>query len=201
MARQQAFEEFLETHQDRNPTRQNVATVLIALAHAFAKINTIVARGPLGGDLARGRGSNTDGDTQKELDIVANDIVIEALRDAPVAYLLSEELDEPVILQAGADLLVAVDPLDGSSNIETNAPIGTIVSVMRNIEADTIEQRFLQRGREQVAAVYCIYGPQTMLLVTQGDGTTAFTLDPADDRVLPDERTGRRSPDDHRDRH
>jgi len=109
--------------------------------------------------------------------------VIEALQEAPVAYLVSEELEDPLVMQRTAPLYVAIDPLDGSSNIETNAAVGTIFSIFPAVtdENTTVDAGVLQPGVNQLAAGYCIYGPQTSLILTLGNGTHIFTLDPVED--------------------
>ena len=157
-----------------------VSTTILAIAAASTEIANLVARGPLAGKMGEARGDNSDGDVQKELDLVSNDLIIDALRDAPVACLVSEELDQPMLMQEGAPLFVATDPLDGSSNIETNAAVGTIFSIYAATELTdaSLENIVLQSGARQLAAGYCIYGPQTALVLTTGDGTHIFTLDP-----------------------
>ena len=93
----------------------------------------------------------------------------------------SEEMDAPLPLSRGGPLIVALDPLDGSSNIETNVSIGTIFSLLAIPpgSSGTEPAAFLRAGREQIAAGYVIYGPQTVLALTLGAGTDLFTLDPA----------------------
>jgi fructose-1,6-bisphosphatase I len=154
------------------------AAALSAIAAACIDIAARIAHGPLGGGLSGGLGGavggNADGDQQTELDVWANDRVIEALRAAPVALLASEELSTPLTLQPGAPLAIAIDPLDGSSNIDTNVSIGTIFSVLPALG----EASFSQPGRAQKAAGYVIYGPQCVLALTLGAGTAMFTLDP-----------------------
>jgi len=95
-----------------------------------------------------------------------------------VACLVSEELEEPFPIKKGAPLYVATDPLDGSSNIDTNVSVGTIFSILPTLPAENDECRLLQPGTEQVAAGYVIYGPQTAMVLTVGDGSMIFTLDP-----------------------
>ena len=156
-----------------------VAQVILAITAATQKLSALVSRGPLAGALGATRGDNTDGDVQKELDIVANDIIIEALEDTPVAWLVSEELDQPKSMNPEASLIVAIDPLDGSSNIDTNTSVGTIFSLLPINDTDgaTNANIVLQRGTQQLAAAYVIYGPQTALVLTIGHGTHIFTLD------------------------
>jgi len=169
---------YLQSETDEGTS--GVAETILCLADAMIQISKLVARGPLAGAMGAARGDNADGDVQKELDIVANDAVVEALQDAPVAYLVSEELEEPLIMRPDAPLYVAIDPLDGSSNIETNAAVGTIFAIFPavNDENTTVDANVLQPGANQLAAGYCIYGPQTSLVLTTGNGTHIFTLDP-----------------------
>jgi len=169
---------YLQSETDEGTS--GVAETILCLADAMIRISKLVARGPLAGAMGAARGDNADGDVQKELDIVANDAVVEALQDAPVAYLVSEELEEPLIMRPDAPLYVAIDPLDGSSNIETNAAVGTIFAIFPavNDENTTVDANVLQPGANQLAAGYCIYGPQTSLVLTTGNGTHIFTLDP-----------------------
>ena len=147
---------------------------------ACCAIPYIIALGPLAGTLGAERGSNVDGDTQKELDIRANELMIGELKSAPVAYIVSEELDGPLAINSGASLYVAIDPLDGSSNIDANISIGTFFSIHTRVSdsgpgnlADC-----LQTGSRQVAAGYVMYGSSTVLVYSTGDGVHGFTLDP-----------------------
>jgi fructose-1,6-bisphosphatase I len=161
--------------------RGATAATLRVLAAACREIAQIVASGALIGDLAVQRGVGTGGDIQKELDVRTNDLLVAALRSAPVAAVASEEMDAPVQLASGAPIVVALDPLDGSSNIDTNVSIGTIFSLLRSPPGCSGAEpaAFLRAGREQVAAGYFIYGPQTALVLTVGAGTDIFTLDHA----------------------
>jgi fructose-1,6-bisphosphatase I len=129
---------------------------------------------------------NIQGEVQKKLDVLSNEILLEANEwGGHLAGMASEEMDNayqiPGQYPKGAYLLV-FDPLDGSSNIDVNVSVGTIFSVLRcpernGNEGDLGEEAFLQKGTEQVAAGYAIYGPQTMLMLTLGDGVKGFTLD------------------------
>jgi fructose-1,6-bisphosphatase I len=159
--------------------RTAIAQTVNALARVCASISALVGAGPLAGALGATRKDHGAGDIQKELDVRANDMLIEGLRNTPVAALASEELAEPIELDPRGALLVAVDPLDGSSNIDTNVSVGTIFSVLKapsegsRSDADA----FLQTGVRQVAAGYAIYGPQTAFVLTVGAGTHVYTLD------------------------
>ena len=155
--------------------RSSVAAVLRAIARAAIEVTALIARGPLAGDLGMVVGDNADGDAQKALDVQANDLFLAALRQAPVALFASEENDEPIHLKSDTPLAVAIDPLDGSSNIDTNISIGTIFSVLPMVGDQRVV--FLQPGTRQLAAGFVVYGPQTTLVLTLGQGTMIFTLD------------------------
>jgi len=162
--------------------RGDVAATIGALAGAAAEIAGLVAKGPLAGALGASRGlDNGGGDEQKELDHLCDQMIIEALRAAPVAALASEEADHPHALDPKGTVLVAVDPLDGSSNIDTNLSVGTIFSIRpRRDDVDpTSDAAFLRPGREQFAAGYVVYGPHVAMVLTVGEGTRQWILDPA----------------------
>ena len=151
------------------PLRRDAGRVVLALAEAGRAIADL---------LAAYRGDSALGDTHEELGIRSNAIVLNALRSAPVAFVALEELDKPLALDRTSSLAVAADPLDGSSNIDTNAPVGTIFSVLPVLDdAANDESHFLQPGARQVAAGFLLYGPQTSLVLTLGSGTLLFTLD------------------------
>ena len=161
------------------PRAAAIADTVNALAQVCASISQLVGSGALAGGLGTTGGKHGAGEYQKELDERAHQMLVEGLRDAPVAAVASEEMAEPVELDPGGALLVAIDPLDGSSNIDTNVSVATIFSVLRaptegsRCDADA----FLQPGARQVAAGYAIYGPQTAFVLTLGAGTHIFTLD------------------------
>ncbi len=182
MKQLQTLENYLQTEAADNFIQSAVATTILCISTVVIRIAKLVARGLLAGELGKARGDDTDGDVQNELNLVANDFIIEALKTAPVRYLVSEELDQPMLLHEAAPLSVAIDPLDGSSNIETNATAGTIFSIFPTIGAQyTVgDDVILQAGVNQLAAGYCIYGPHTSLVLTLGAGTHIFTLHPED---------------------
>ncbi|MEP9354989.1 class 1 fructose-bisphosphatase [Xanthobacter sp. KR7-65] len=159
--------------------RRDVAATVTALAAGCVALAAAIAEGPLAGDLGRTLSSGEAGEGQKALDVMANDLVISALRNAPVAAVASEENDAPVLLDADAPLLVAIDPLDGSSNIDTCLSVGTIFALFPRREgADAASvEAFLQNGREMLAGGYVLYGPHTALMLTVGAGTWHFALD------------------------
>jgi len=160
----------------------DLAALLVDVAAAIKAISAMTAKGALGGFLGELDARNVQGETQKKLDVLANEAVIRACEwGGLVAGMASEELDEPHPIaeeyERGGFLLV-FDPLDGSSNTDVNVAVGTIFSVLRHASKDApTTGDFLQPGREQVAAGYAIYGPATMLVLTVGKGTHGFTLD------------------------
>lgn len=165
---------FLSSWSQGNAMRIATASALSAIAAAGAEIAGRIAHGPLLGELGARTGINDGGDEQKELDIWANDQLIAHLCQRPVAILASEELEKPLTLNNNASLAVALDPLDGSSNIDTNVSIGTIFSILPYDGAAS----FTQPGEQQLAAGYIIYGPQCAMVLTVGEGTSIFTLEP-----------------------
>lgn len=148
---------------------------LSALARVARDLAQEIARGALAGDHAASVGANTDGDQQKALDVLADEAFAAALKGTGVRWYASEERDQVVALGQGG-LALAIDPLDGSSNIDANVSIGTIFSIYDALpEADA---SFLRPAREQIAAGYVIYGPQVMLVMSWGEGVVQFLLDP-----------------------
>lgn len=177
----------LEAWAGADPNRTAVATTLKALARASADIARLIAAGPLAGRLGASRGAdNGGGDEQKELDVLCDRIIAEALRAAPVASLASEEADHPLPLDPDGTVLVAVDPLDGSSNIDTDVSVGTIFSLRPRIEGidPASDEAYRRPGREQLAAGYVVYGPHVALVLTVGEGTELYVLDPEQRRFF-----------------
>lgn len=164
---------------DGEPSRLDVRATILRLAAAAIEISDLVRKGALAGALGASTGRKSGVDPQKALDLVANDRIAAALAQAPVAALASEELIEPLPINEGAPLLVAVDPIDGSSNIDANLAIGTIFSVLPGLSRDGDTREFLQPGNRQLAAGSFVYGPATTLALTVGEGTQIYTLDPA----------------------
>jgi fructose-1,6-bisphosphatase I len=164
--------------------RADVAATVSALAGAAVRLAREIAIGPLAGDMAAvtGSGDAAGGDQQKHLDLLANTVFRSGLVSAPVAVFGSEEEEKVDVLDASKPLAVAIDPLDGSSNIETNVSIGTIFAIfpVPVSGAGGIESALMQPGRDQLAAGFFVYGPQTALVMTLKAGTHVFTLDPRD---------------------
>jgi len=161
--------------------------LLEVVARACKSISQAVNKGALGGVLGTAGSENVQGEVQKKLDIIANEVLIEANEwGGHLAAMASEEMDSIYIVPnryPKGEYLLLFDPLDGSSNIDVNVSIGTIFSVLKKGNDDptaaepVCEQDFLQKGSQQVAAGYCVYGPQTTLVLTVGDGVAMFTLD------------------------
>ena len=164
--------DFLNADITPDPLDKASTDAILALADAAAAIAGLIRDPKASSGFGVARDSaNADGDTQKALDVVCDDLVSAALAKAGVAVYLSEEQDEPVSLAADGKVIVACDPLDGSSNIDTNISIGTIFSILPAAGGT------LQAGRNQLASGFFVYGPQTTMLLTRGDGVHAFQMD------------------------
>ncbi len=163
----------LQSISSEDPLCEAAADAVIALSMAAANIATVIRFPDAGAALGAVRGrANVDGDDQKALDIIADEMIQNALSEVTaVAAYLSEEQDAAVKIHDNGKVIVASDPLDGSSNIDTNVSIGTIFSIMPAAGGA------LQTGRNQIAAGFFVYGPQTTLLVTFGKSVMAFQLD------------------------
>jgi len=154
-----------------------------SIATGCKTIGQAVGRGALAGVLGTAGTDNVQGETQKKLDVISNDVLVEATEwGGNLAAIVSEEMERPHVVPAPyerGDYLLLVDPLDGSSNIDVNVSIGTIFSILkRPAGAGEIgDAAFLQPGRNQVAAGFTVYGPQTVMVLTVGNGTVGFTLD------------------------
>lgn len=171
------LENYLDSTKPDHVQQAAVARTVKAIAAACIDIGAVVSQGPLQQQVREQTcGRNADGDQQQALDLESDRILQAALRDMPVACLISEEIEAPLQMNADAPLVVAVDPLDGSSNIKTNAAVGTIFSILPAVPGEECSGA-LQPGVNQLAAGYCIYGPQTVLVLTLGSGTHMFTLD------------------------
>ena len=151
------------------------AVTVIALARGCSTMSALLGRGALDRDMSA-RSSQPDQmtpDSPCELDVVANAIFAKALDEAPVALLVCEEREAPLRLREKAPLIVALDSINGATNVDTNAAVGTIFSILPNATSP----KHLSKGCEQIAAGFVVYGPQTTLALTIGHGTSVFTLD------------------------
>ena len=163
---------------DGKPAPRELSVLIEAISDSCRTISYLVSRGALADVLGSAGTGNVQGEEQKQLDVLANDeMMAMAKASGVVAAAASEEEDDARAMAAGAPYLLLFDPLDGSSNIDVNVSIGTIFSVLPAIAGEGAAP-FLQTGRNQVAAGYCVYGPQTTLVLSLGSGVFAFTMDP-----------------------
>jgi len=171
------LEQYLQEAQATDDLRR----LLLQIATICVEISGQIRLGALAGIHGDAGTGNVQGEKQKKLDVIANELFVQGLSKSKVVCgLASEELDDAVDVPGGARLLAAFDPLDGSSNIDVNVSIGSIFSVLpASTEDDPIQDAdFLIPGSEQLAAGYAIYGPSTELVITIGKGVYGFTLDP-----------------------
>jgi len=182
--REKTITEFMIEEQRRFPEATGDFTALLNYVRlACKRISFIVGRGALAGAHGSAQMVNVQGETQMKLDVISNDIFLRTSEyGGHLAGMVSEELEEPYQIPAEYPLgkyLLVFDPLDGSSNIDINAPVGSIFSVLRapNGTEPPTPQDFLQPGTKQLCAGYAIYGPTTMLVLTVGHGVHGFTLD------------------------
>jgi fructose-1,6-bisphosphatase I len=173
----------IEQERDHGTIPPQLRLLLEVVARSCKGISLSVTKGALGDILGASESENVQGEVQKKLDIIANEVLIEANEwGGHLAAMASEEMDSIHVIPnryPQGEYLLLFDPLDGSSNIDVNVSIGTIFSVLKkptNSPAVS-EADFLQAGNQQVAAGYCVYGPQTTLVLTVGNGVAMFTLD------------------------
>jgi fructose-1,6-bisphosphatase I len=157
-------------------------SLLNDIVTACKRISHMVNRGALIGVLGSAETENVQGETQKKLDIITNDIMVGALDwTGHLAGMASEEVDDPILIPdqyPKGKYLALFDPLDGSSNIDVNLTVGTIFSILRCREGITPNlDDFLQKGVDQQCAGFVLYGPSTMMILTTGHGVNGFTLD------------------------
>ncbi|MEB2847776.1 class 1 fructose-bisphosphatase [Rhizobiales bacterium RZME27] len=166
------FETFLQGQKQAGLSDDLIA-VIREVAEATRKISDTLKTSSLEGLTGATEETNVQGETQKPLDILSNDILLDACRTLPsVSFAVSEELDAEVAIHADGKYAIIFDPLDGSSNLDVNVTVGTIFSVIEAKEAADI----LKSGRHQLVAGYAAYGPQTTLVLTTGKGVQIFTL-------------------------
>ncbi|MCG9032402.1 class 1 fructose-bisphosphatase [Laribacter hongkongensis] len=179
-----SFSRFLtDAERQGQLTCPTLRALLEQMAAACVGIGDAVNRGALAGVLGEAGTGNVQGEDQKKLDVIANDMLLAANEwTGQLAAMASEEMADPWPIPAvypQGPYLLLFDPLDGSSNIDVNISVGTIFSVLKAPAGKTAigAADFLQSGTEQIAAGYVVYGPQTMLVLTTGNGVNGFTLD------------------------
>ena len=172
---------------NRNLINADLRLLIETIARACKAISTRVNKGALADGHGSTENTNIQGEVQKKLDVLSNEILLEANEwGGNLAALASEEMEDPRPTPTHyprGEYLLLFDPLDGSSNIDVNISVGTIFSVLRCPKTDSggycepDEKAFLQSGRNQVAAGFAVYGPTTVFVITVGEGVYAFTLD------------------------
>jgi fructose-1,6-bisphosphatase I len=167
---------FLASLNSKTAYRVELVKTIEGLAAAAAKLAGAIADGSQNGDFANEGEVNVQGETQKHLDVLAHTLFLEAAKQAGVNCMLSEEEEAATPLNATGLLALAIDPLDGSSNIVINAPIGTIFGIYP-VALGAADSQFLRPGKELLAAAYIVYGPRTELVLSLGHGTKRFVLD------------------------
>ncbi|GGK81090.1 class 1 fructose-bisphosphatase [Amphritea balenae] len=180
----------LNQHLKHNDTSDELIELIDSLMLSCKEIAIKLREGALAGVLGTSEGVNVQGETQKKLDIISNDILKAVLLDNPtVAGVASEEEDHPVPGNPDGKYLVTFDPLDGSSNIDVNVSVGTIFSILECPEGVSggDDSAFMQSGRKQVAAGYVLYGPCAVLVMTTGQGVNMYTLSHGGDFILTEE--------------
>ena len=178
---------YLNAHAS-NPALNDVITTVTDVGKT---ISQLLRKGALADILGEAGNQNVQGEEQKKLDVLANDLLLEALaNNAHCAGVASEELDDATPANADGSLLVLFDPLDGSSNIDINMAVGTIFSILPYQRQGQVSENsdFLQAGNQQLAAGYLLYGTSTVLALTIADNVVMFSLDPdSNDYVLIEE--------------
>jgi len=183
MANKVTLTQFIIEQQRGLPDASGTFSMLLNnIVTACKKISHLVNRGNLVGVLGSAGSENVQGEVQKKLDIITNDIMVNALNwTGHLAGMASEEVDDIITIPAQypkGKYLALFDPLDGSSNIDVNLAVGTIFSIIRCREGvDPAPEDFLRKGSEQVCAGFVLYGPSTMMVLTTGHGVNGFTLD------------------------
>ncbi|MCE1182662.1 MAG: class 1 fructose-bisphosphatase [Rhodocyclales bacterium] len=176
-----------EEQRDKGRIPADLKFLIEVVSRACQAISIAIGKGGLGGVLGEAGSDNVQGEAQKKLDVLSNEILLEANEwGGHLAAMASEEMDLPHLVPhrfPKGNYLLTFDPLDGSSNIDVNVSIGTIFSVLQCPDGADLsseaaaEKAFLQPGTAQVAAGYAVYGPTTLLVLTVGDGVAVFTLD------------------------
>jgi fructose-1,6-bisphosphatase len=182
LTRRTTLSKFLIEQLKNSPDGQALAALLIDVAAAIKAISAVAAKGALEGHTGSLDTVNVQGEVQKPLDVLTNDIVLQHCDwGGLLAGMASEEMEQPYDIPAEnvrGRYLLLFDPLDGSSNIDFNVAVGTIFSVLdHGKDSVPVEADYLQPGSRQIAAGYAIYGPATIMVLTVGQGTHGFTLD------------------------
>lgn len=177
------LEEFLRDWSAGDDQKSQISLIVCTLAKTCGELSEMIARGPLIGDMAAVVGDEGGGDAQKHLDVVADNMFKTALEKAPVGIYASEENPDAIYLDESKPYVVAIDPLDGSSNIDTNVSVGAIwgISPISPEPGQSANDVVIGlTGRDLVASGFFVFGPQHTLVMTVKDGTHIFTYDRED---------------------
>ena len=183
MTNKVSLTQFIIEQQRGLPDASGTFSMLLSnIVTACKEISHLVNRGNIVDVLGSAESENVQGEVQKKLDVITNDIMVNALNwTGHLAGMASEEVDDIIAIPAQypkGKYLALFDPLDGSSNIDVNLTVGTIFSILRCREGvDPVVEDFLRKGSEQVCAGFVLYGPSTMMVLTTGHGVNGFTLD------------------------
>jgi fructose-1,6-bisphosphatase I len=187
MAQRTLARYLIEEQRNKGVITADLKFLIEVVSRACQAISIAIGKGGLGGILGEAGSDNVQGEAQKKLDVLSNEILLDANEwGGHLAAMASEEMDLPHTIPhryPQGEYLLLFDPLDGSSNIDVNVSIGTIFSVLKCPEGadlstpEASEAAFLQPGTAQVAAGYAVYGPTTVLVLSVGDGVACFTLD------------------------
>jgi fructose-1,6-bisphosphatase len=169
---------FLIQQVPEEPHGRELAALLVDVAAVVKAISAAVGKGPLVGLASLAGSENAQGEAQKKLDLLADELFARGVEwSGLVGALASEERDDVHFVEGKGRLALVFDPLDGSSNLDVNLPVGSIFSVLALPEGGCDPSAVLQPGSRQLAAGYAIYGPSTQVVITVGRGTHGFTLD------------------------
>lgn len=178
----------IENQKDFQYSTGELSRIINSIRLAAKVVNYKVNKAGLVDIVGAAGEQNIQGEDQQKLDVYANEVFIQTLINREIVCGIASEENDDFITVAGSDnshnnkYVVLMDPLDGSSNIDVNVSVGTIFSVFRRVTPDGTPvqiEDFLQKGVNQVAAGYVIYGTSTMLVYTTGHGVNGFTLNPA----------------------
>jgi fructose-1,6-bisphosphatase I / sedoheptulose-1,7-bisphosphatase len=169
---------FLIEQVPEGPYARDLAALLVDVAAVIKAISAAIGKGPLVGLSGLAGSENSQGEAQKKLDLLADELFARGIEwSGLVGALASEEMEEVRFIAGKGRLALVFDPVDGSDNLDLNLPVGTIFSVLALPEGASDAAAVLQPGHCQLAAGYAIYGPSTQLVLTVGHGTHGFTLD------------------------
>lgn len=178
------FQTFLDVHLQGNADAQSLKKILVDVVNAAKDIAVAIDEGALKGNMGSLGSENIQGEVQKALDVITNEVFISHTQKSGfVVGMASEEMDDIIQIKHNAPqdahFLLCFDPLDGSSNVNVNISVGTIFSILKTEESTPALEDFMQPGTQQICAGYVLYGSSTMLVLTVGQGVNGFTLDRA----------------------